>query len=251
MDKSVETIIDITIKYFKFFDNFTNSNTNLVFSSLSLYILIKILQLAADSQTYNEIINFTKTSDNDNKIYKFINYDSDETLVTIQNKLFIKYDTNLLFNQNIQNLYNTNIEKVNFSNVLVTVKIIDDWIFNATNGIISDVMKNNNYIRSNTVLVLISTLYFKAKWKFPFQKFNTKNGKFYLNNEKIINTFYMKQIEFLKHLKDEKNNFEIVEIPYSNKRYSAIFLITDYMNLINLNINQVIIFNNILTLIDY
>lgn len=228
MDKSRSKINEIIVNYFNFNGNLNNWNLNVIFSSPSLYILLKILQLGAMDETYNELFNFTLSDDNENEIYEMLQ-NKNNAIVDINNRIFIKSTPKETFNKMVNLLYNAGVQHVDFSNIMLSIKTIDDWIFERTNGLIFDVMKNGNYITNDTFSMIVSTLYFKGSWDCPFENRLTQKDEFYINKELKVEIEFLNNIAYYKYLNDMDNKFKMLEVPYSDKRYSAIFVLPDNM----------------------
>lgn len=67
-------------------------------------------------------------------------------------------------------------------------------------------------IDGNTMLILISAVYFQNSWKNEFKE--TKTASFCLTPTNYIDIQMMHQTGFFYYFKDNKNHFSAVEIPY-------------------------------------
>jgi serpin B len=80
-------------------------------------------------------------------------------------------------------------------------------------------------------------LYFKAKWKIPFEKENTKQDKFFINEKEKINISFMNQRN-IKLPYYENNELQMLEISYEKDRVSLFVVLPKKNNKIDdLNIN--------------
>lgn len=70
-------------------------------------------------------------------------------------------------------------------------------------------------VASNTVLVLVNALYFKADWKYTFPPSHPQ--KFYVASEDSVDVDMMSISNYFKYKHDTSLGAQIVEIPYKVK----------------------------------
>ncbi|GFS65685.1 serpin B8, partial [Nephila pilipes] len=88
-------------------------------------------------------------------------------------------DLLLKYKNDVQDFYNASIRKTDFANNAdEAVKEINDWVKEKTNGKIEKLLDQLN---PSTLLVLLNAVYFKGKWKEPFDPTFTKPRIFYNN----------------------------------------------------------------------
>lgn len=71
-------------------------------------------------------------------------------------------------------------------------------------------------VDQDTRLVLVNAIYFKGKWKHPFEVEATTTEKFYLNDTDTTDVQMMHISEKFYYKYDQNLNVQVVELPYTN-----------------------------------
>jgi len=100
------------------------------------------------------------------------------------------------------------------------VDIINGWIEEKTNDKIKDML---DYIPSNAVMYLINAIYFNATWKYEFDKSQTSEGPFYINEAGFTTTDFMKVKGAFNYTVNE--DFSAVEMPYGDSTFSMVVML--------------------------
>ena len=103
---------------------------------------------------------------------------------------------------------------------LVSVDQVNEWCSEKTHGKITKILDE---LDSNTAMLLLNTVYFKADWKYPFDPIDTYPGDFTDINGGTKKVKFMSQINNFKYYED--NNVQAVELPYKNDSTSAIIIL--------------------------
>lgn len=117
------------------------------------------------------------------------------------------------------------IVPVNFESADETKYVINNWVANATNNRIKELIKDSSY-SSDTQVILTNSLYFNGEWKYGFNEI--KIEPFYTTERLSKNVEMMKNVVSLRsgsvYL---KNGFsgQWVEIPYRGDEFSMILII--------------------------
>jgi serpin B len=96
-----------------------------------------------------------------------------------------------------------------------SVNIINNWVKESTNGLISKILEN---INSDEIMYLVNAIYFKGTWKYQFDKNNTKNDIFFNNNGTEVTVNMMFQENELEYLQNDY--FKAVNLPYGDGAFS-------------------------------
>ncbi|MBK7094852.1 MAG: serpin family protein [Saprospiraceae bacterium] len=105
-----------------------------------------------------------------------------------------------------------------------TITEINTWVENKTEGKIKDII---NSIDPSSVMFLINAIYFKGQWKYKFDKKNTTNEHFYLENGNTTEVEMMHGSEMnLPYFRNEK--FSMVDIPYGDSVFSMTLILPEY-----------------------
>lgn len=119
--------------------------------------------------------------------------------------------------------FNAEIKDKDFSNPS-TIKEINTWVEDKTAGKIKDIVKS---IDPATVMMLINAIYFKAQWKYEFDKKNTSIEKFRLENGSTVDVDMMHasemQINYFSN-----NKLSMVDLPYGDSVYSMTIILPNF-----------------------
>ena len=102
--------------------------------------------------------------------------------------------------------------------------VINEWVEEATEEKIQDLLPEGS-ISSNTKLVLVNAIYFKASWMEPFEVANTTDDPFVLLDGSEISTPTMHG--WLEGRYAEGDNWSLVDIPYVGWQISMSILVPD------------------------
>ena len=102
------------------------------------------------------------------------------------------------------------------------VKMVNDWIARETHDKIKDMLDKLN---PDMVMLLINAIYFNGKWKYTFEKSDTKDETFYVNGSNP------EQVPMM-HINTDLNaaridNVTIAEIPYGQGNFSMIVVLPE------------------------
>ncbi|GAB2228102.1 hypothetical protein Droror1_Dr00009932 [Drosera rotundifolia] len=112
----------------------------------------------------------------------------------------------------VRSVYRSEVEELGFEEKEEVAKKVNEWVANATKGLIDHVIQPE-IITRDLALILANALYFKAKWAEPFQRSKMKMETFHLLNGGTIRSEFMKQ-------GDRKNRYgcfegyRVLEMPY-------------------------------------
>nr|XP_005481864.1 ovalbumin [Zonotrichia albicollis] len=98
----------------------------------------------------------------------------------IANRLYAEKTSQILpiYLKCVKKLYRSGLEMVNFKTASnQTRQRINSWVKNQTNGQIRDFLEPSS-VNPQTVLVLVNAIFFKGKWKTPFQEEHTEEVPF-------------------------------------------------------------------------
>jgi len=102
------------------------------------------------------------------------------------------------------------------------VKIVNSWIAGKTHDKITNML---DYLDPDLAMLLINAIYFNGKWRYQFDKADTKQESFYVTPPAPKSVPMMHQTVNLKALK--VNNLTIVDIPYGQGNFSMLVVLPD------------------------
>ncbi|MDD2594947.1 MAG: serpin family protein [Bacteroidales bacterium] len=217
---------------FELFKNITQADpgANVFISPLSVASSWSMLANGASGETYNQIVTALGHKDYNmdeiNNYYKYLFnslYQVDPSVtMSMANSLWIQdgfpvYGT---YKQNLSEYYDSESNIVDFSKTS-TIKKINKWASNKTNGLIPQVVTSAD---SKIKMMLANALYFEGQWKFPFTKEANKKDVFTCCNG------VKKQIDYM--IADIKfsyydNDVTISALSYGNGTYQMVLLLPD------------------------
>lgn len=148
---------------------------------------------------------------------------SDDYRVNFATRVFVDdiVSINQRFGAICEANYDTEVHNLNFADERASAKVINDFVKEATNGRLSNLVSEDSV--SKSVLFLINALYFEGTWRFAFNKtitrdFNHSPGKKSQRQfmEQSGNFYYF----FSRHL-----NAKILRLPYNGRRFSMFIIL--------------------------
>ena len=139
--------------------------------------------------------------------------------------------------------YNAEIQTRDFSKS-ETLTEINNWVENKTEGKIKDIL---DQIPADAFMYLINAIYFKGTWMYEFDKKNTYDSNFKLENGNNVTVKMMNELELpVSTFYNEK--FQAIDIPYGDSIYSMTILlpnqyfkVNDIINSLNIDTWQEVI----------
>ncbi len=123
------------------------------------------------------------------------------------------------FLNNMETFYNAQLTTLDFLDP-ISPDIINKWIEDNTKGKIKNMLKK---IDPLAILYLVNTIYFKGRWTNPFDKEDTKEGNFNLENGTTKKVMMM-NINDEEYNYTETETFQAIALPYGEKRTTRIYI---------------------------
>ena len=140
---------------------------------------------------------------------------------SIANSIWYRLGYNVLeeFISTNQEYFDAGIFELDFADPNA-VEIINDWIEEKTNDKIRDML---DYIPPDAVMYLINAIYFNARWKYEFDKDETYEGNFQLEDGRVHKIDFMKVEGGFNFTSN--NDFSAVELPYGDSTFSMVVML--------------------------
>jgi len=139
--------------------------------------------------------------------------------ITIANALWIEksFSVNRYFVDLSEGFYGAEVQSLDFAgHPQRATETINAWVNRNTQGKIPSIVEG---LERDTKLVLTDAVYFKGRWKEPFEPRATQPRAFFLPNGKSIMTpMMMKSHEIFPYL--ETDAFQAIRLPYANPRFA-------------------------------
>ncbi|KRF84603.1 uncharacterized protein Dvir_GJ26767 [Drosophila virilis] len=151
----------------------------------------------------------------------------------IASRIYAARDINILttFKKTTADIFNSEIENVDFANASETASIINKWIAERTNNTITELIETTDPF---TKILLLSAIYFKGTWQTQFEKLNTKKKVFFTprgdGKMRKAKVYTMTQVNNFKYKFVKKLEAHALELPYASSNFSMLILLPNTVN---------------------
>ncbi|NWT20292.1 A1AT protein, partial [Vireo altiloquus] len=222
---------------FKFYKQIRDDlgDGNIFFSPLSISTAFAMLSLGARSNTLRELyeglaFNLTEIQEQEihegfQHILQLLNDPHRDVQLNMGNALFVDKKVELLqdFSDHVTNFYHAEAVSSNFQKPPEAIREINKYVETKTHGKFVDFVKS---LDQQTVMVLISYIFFKGTWEKPFNNLSTRDDDFFLDAKNSVQVKMMHQKNYFNVHKDEKLSCWVVEIPYKGN-VTSLFVLPD------------------------
>ncbi len=164
--------------------------------------------LAQDTNLYNAfsgLNSFLTTS-------QFIG--PNESRLYLANSIWIQRDLKILpaFYQIASEYFKASLKQADFMRNPDSARLnINGWVQERTEGRIMDLLKSND-VDTSTRLVVVSSIFMKAVWLFPFDPSLTESATFFISPNASVSIPMMTRTSFFSLL--QGNRYTLLEMPY-------------------------------------
>lgn len=200
-----------------------------------------LLSQAAGGSTFDELRNGLRLNGSDKAaiadqfnsfISQFQENVGDSTLL-IANQIYIQQGREL--NHNFQDVatskFRSGIDTLDFGDADKSAEAINHFVELKTNGKIQNFAKSNT-LNANVALFLVNAIYFKGNWENKFNKEETHEDDFHINENEIVRTDFMSMRNRFNYAKIFDLDASALEMKYA--RSSLAFVIVLPFNSIGL-----------------
>ena len=198
---------------------------NLFISPTSLMMALAMVYNGADGVTKEEIskalqmegIDPTDLNKANASFMTMLNKDNDAIQLQVANSIWLndQYKFQDEFANLSKDYFNAKIEEIDITSN-DSPKQINDWVEKATYGKIDKMV--DEPLDDNLVAMLLNAIYFKGDWTYPFDKKETEEKAFYLNDGNEKDVPFMKLQE--KLLYTANSEFQAIQLPYADGEMS-------------------------------
>jgi len=162
-------------------------------------------------------------------LIKDINSVSDDTaVISTANAVWPSADGKFLMDYctTLQKFYSSSIIPLNYKNDPdKSRRTINKWVEENTKNKIKNIIKEG-VLNKDTSMVLTNAIYFKSDWQDEFEPQRTKILPFWTDSGKPVQTMMMSRTgDKIGYVK--KQDSELIEIPYRNRRFSMMIILPD------------------------
>ncbi|XP_014414305.2 serpin A11 [Camelus ferus] len=198
---------------------------NIFFSPVSISTTLALLSLGAQADTPTQILeglgfNLTETPEADihhgfQSLIHTLDLPSPKLELKVSNSLFMdkQLKPQQRFLDIIRELYGAFAFSANFTDSNTTRRQINDYVRKQTYGQVVDCLEE---FTQDTLMVLLNYIFFKAKWKHPFNRYQTqKQESFFVDDRTSLHIPMMHQKEMHSFLYDQEVACTVLQIEYS------------------------------------
>ncbi|XP_004698836.1 alpha-1-antitrypsin [Echinops telfairi] len=180
-----------------------SNTTNIFFSPVSIAVAFALLSTGAKSDTHKQILEALKFNLTDTReaqiqegfqhLLHTLNQPNSQLQLTTGNGIFVNQSLKLVekFLEDSKKLYHSEAFSVNFKDSAATKKLINDYVEKGTQGKIVDLIKE---LDEDTVLALVNFIFFRGKWKKPFEEEHTEDGGFHVDETTTVTVPMMSRL---------------------------------------------------------
>jgi len=177
-------------------------------------------------EAFNDVLHFGDlTTEEVNESYKdlmdqLLNLD-DRVEFSLANSIWYRMGFQVLseFIATNEEYFDAGVKEIDFNDPQ-TVEVINQWIEDQTNGKIKDML---DYIPAEAVMYLINAIYFNAQWKYEFDKGETCQGDFNLEDGSVHQADFMRVSGDFVYTSNQ--DFTAVELPYGDSTFSMVVMV--------------------------
>jgi serpin B len=127
------------------------------------------------------------------------------------------------FLDTIRTSYGGGLKTVDFlADLEESRKTINDWVADQTRDRIRDLLRQGD-LSPGMLLVLTNAIYFKGDWLTQFDPEKTRDGRFFINDEKAV------EVPMMSLKSDfglfESDDLQVLEMPYDGQRLAMVILL--------------------------
>ncbi|XP_056600889.1 alpha-1-antiproteinase-like [Triplophysa dalaica] len=211
---------------------------NIFFSPFSVSMALSELTLGAGGETKQQLLNGIGynsslfSTEEMHQLFHSILEDLDQRIgvdVDTGTALYVsdKFKPIPEFFEKMKEFYHSDGFKVNFSDK-ETVDKINTYVKEKTHGKIDKAVED---LDADTLMFLLTYIYFKGKWDLPFNPNSTRKDKFFVDSETTIPVKFMHQYEFVKVHYDRDLAAKVLCLDY-NDSFSMLLAVPEYGPLI-------------------
>ncbi len=203
---------------------------NIFFSPFSISTALAMTYLGADGNTalqMKQVLHFEDEGlhESFSKLIASLNKPAEGYKLSIANALWVQRNYPLLetFLRDIDSYYRAPVNTVDFVTDLDnSIRKVNDWIEEKTAGKIKNMLTRDD-VDSLTRLILTNAIYFKGKWKMPFDEKLTKKDFFYENETTKVEVDMMELTEKFEYYEDDQ--VQVLKLPYAGSSLSMLIVL--------------------------
>lgn len=213
---------------------------NLVFSPLSIHVVLGLIASGSKDETLNQLLDFLKSKSSDelnslsSQLVTLIFADGSSLggpRLSFANGVWLDQTLSLKpsFKEIVDNVYKAASNPVDFQTKAVEVTgEVNLWAEKETSGLVKEILPPGS-VDASTRLIFANAVYFKGAWSEKFDASNTKDHDFFLLDGSSVQVPFMssKEEQYIRSF----DGFKILSLPYKQgedkRKFSMNFLLPD------------------------
>lgn len=203
---------------------------NIFFSPFSISTALAMTYLGADGSTalqMKQVLHFEDEGlhESFSELISSLNKPAEGYKLITANALWVQKNYPLLdsFLRDIDRYYKAPVNTVDFvADLDNSIRKVNEWIEEKTAGKIKNMLTKDD-VDSLTRLILTNAIYFKGRWKIPFDEKLTKKDFFHVDETTKVEVDMMELTEEFEYYEDER--VQILKLPYADSSLSMIIIL--------------------------
>lgn len=171
------------------------ADSNVIYSPVNVYIALGMLTRCVDGDAQLELLNLLgddsidDVKENVKFLFEYLSVDEDRYMTTLANSIWL--NSNVEFKEEVLKDLGKEYYSSSYTGEMGTEalnKMFRDWINDNTNNLLKEQVSNLE-LDSETVMAIVSTIYYKVEWCEKFTEELTSEGEFY--SDSTIDCEYM------------------------------------------------------------
>lgn len=241
LDYVAATVDDVAHSQFNLTTNLLihlPSHVDLIMSPVGLGLLLFALRIGAHRRTARQIENVLRIPQlqyDDMDPYRIGLFNMLTTIrqkptpystVKLGTRLYVRkgFPIGKRFRRLYHKTLDTDIQRLRLLHAKEAADDINEWVGNLTQGTVTSMIDPSS-INSDTQMLLINVIYFKAPWKYPFDIRDTRATTFFLDDGTLRNVAMMHATDNFGYGYLPTIRADLAVLPYKGDRYSMHILV--------------------------
>ncbi|XP_073031963.1 serpin-ZX-like [Primulina eburnea] len=215
-------------------------DANLVFSPLSIHVVLGLITAGSNGPTRDQLLGFLKTKSPEDlnslssQLVSLLFADAGPLggpLLSFANGVWVDQSLNFKsdFKKIVDDVYKAASSHVDFQTKAVEVtNEVNTWADKETNGLIKEILPPGS-VDASTRLIFTNAVYFKGAWNEKFDASNTKEDEFFLLNGSSVQVPFMTSKK-KQHVR-EFDGFKVLALSYrqgeDKRKFTMYFYLPD------------------------
>ncbi|XP_068319504.1 serpin-ZX-like [Pyrus communis] len=241
--ESISNLTDVSLKITKHLLTTEGKDKNMVYSPLSIQIVMWLLTAGSKGPTKGQLLSFLKSKSVDElnslatHLVPLVFADGSPRggpCLSFANGLWVKESLSIKpsFKEVVDASYKADINHVSFQNPEKVRLEVNLWAEKATKGLITEALPPG-LVDKKTILIFSNALYFKGLWTNKFNASNTREDFFRLLNGHYVKAQFMRSYE--AQFVEAFDGFKVAKLPYKQgedkeRQFSMYFLLPHARN---------------------